>query len=88
MLALSLSALWSGQTVTADTLARNIESAGDSPTVIRCLLIVSASEPATDRRPGNVRVPFSRRHLAHMAKQYVEAREMRRCPTNVWVIDA
>src|SRR6516225_7409527 len=44
MLALSLSALWSGQTVTADTLARNIESAGDSRTVIRCLLIVSASE--------------------------------------------
>ena len=32
------------QTVTADTLARNIEIAGDSRTVIRCLLIVSASE--------------------------------------------
>jgi len=32
------------QTVTADTLARNIEIAGDSRTVIRYVLIVSASE--------------------------------------------
>src|SRR5215471_6758832 len=41
----SLSALWSGPTTgTADTLARNIEIAGDSRTVIRYLLIVSASE--------------------------------------------
>src|SRR5262245_25422282 len=51
------------QTVTADTLARNIEIAGDSRTVIRRLTIVSASERQQIAALAT-KNSFSRRHLA------------------------
>ena len=65
------------QTVTADTLARNIESADDSRTVIRCLLIVSASERQQIAALATQEFLSRADIWRTAAKEYVEARETR-----------
>ena len=69
------------QTVAADTLARNIEIAGDSRTIIRCLLIVSVSERQQIAALATQEFISRADIWRTAAKQYVEARETRRCPT-------
>ena len=65
------------QTVTADTLARNIEIAGDSRTVIRYVPIVSASERQQIAALATQEFISRADIWRTAAKEHVEARETR-----------